>query len=341
MMLSISLRPNRLPLAALLLSLVLAAGCTEDPVSPAEPVSVYATALPQLDGALYYELWLSYPTGKLTAGGNPTPSLTDAEYISVGRFRVTADGTLLDLSGNPASFVIPEGRNPNLFIDAILTVQQPGVNEGTPGPCMLSGAIMEDAGSSFIKLELKGDNAFGGTIVDDSKRYGSFVLDVPTTPDRADYANGIWFIDAPRDSNDLTIRKGIGLPSLPLVESNERWTYETWLLHYTPSGTEYISLGRFMNPARPDSTGAGPGAGPDLTDVYQEPGEDFVAGTPRTLNDGSYGVILSLQPTIAPIGHPFIELLRCDTIPITAARLDSIPMTRLPGAPTLEVTIAR
>lgn len=336
-----SLHPLRLPLAALLCAAsLIAGGCTEDPLSPAQPISVLATSIPPLDGDLYYELWLSYPIGKVAVQSAVT-SPTNAEYVSVGRFRVKSDGSLVDLNGAAATFTIPAGRNAQLFIDGILTVQKPGVTETAPGPRMLSGTLIWSGGEGYADLELRGEDAFGSTITDDTKRYGSFVLDLPTSPTAGNYSQGIWFINKSKDTTDLTIRKGIGFPSLPFVTDNDHWTFETWLVHNLPSGPEYISLGRFVNPARPDSDGAGPGAGSNPAGAYPEPGEDFVTGTQRFLTDGSYGVILSLQPSDFAMSRPLVGLLVRDTIPVTAGRLDSIPMTKFSTTPKLEVTIAQ
>ncbi len=326
----------------LLASFLLLGGCTEDPLTPAQPVSVIASGLPRLDGDLYYELWMSYPLGKVTAGaGSVTAS--DVEYISIGRFRVAEDGRVIPLSNSDPGFMIPAAHNPGFFRDAILTVQRVGVIEGTPGPRMLSGVIEWSNGQGFVKLELKGSDAFGPIIGDETKRYGSFVLDTPTTQDSADYARGIWFIGIDRDpfGGAITIRRGIGMPTLPFVTDNDNWSYEAWLVHHLPGGPEYISLGRFVNPARPDSTGAGSGAGPMVDAIYSAPGEDFIAGGPGGLNDGTYGVLLSLQPRGLGMVRPLISILQRDTIPTTTARLDSVTLVRTPGAPSVEVTIAQ
>jgi hypothetical protein len=68
-----------------------------------------------------------------------------------------------------------------------------------------------------------------------------------------------------------------------------------------------------------DADGAGPYAGPDGP-VPAYPGQDFVSGTVRDLDNGTFGTILSLEPEAdgAPLS-PFLVLFEDNDIDAVGA----------------------
>jgi hypothetical protein len=331
-------RTNLLHTLALLIVLGLAAaGCTNDPIYDTRSVQVSASNIPQLDGDAYYELWFSYPADAASIKG-PRPDHSDDAYFSVGRFKV--DGTdLVGVNGGSPIFTIPPGHNPNLLIDAILTVQSGSAVDTTPGPRMLAGIFAGSASQGRDTLVANGDEALGSKIL--ASDSGRMVLDAPTGA-ATDGAHGIWFVELGFDSGGVaTPIPGLTLSPMPLVDDNADWRYQAWLVHTTSGGTEYIPLGGFTQRDKPDANGAGPGAGPNTANAYSAPGEDFVSGTPRTLNDGTYGVVISAEPTTVALGRPLLPLLRRDLIEAGTPARQVLLLTRPAAAPRLEVIVDR
>jgi hypothetical protein len=314
-----------LPLAAFLI-----AGCTDDPLYPSRQVTVGIVDMPYLENGAYYELWLAYPRDAAQKNP-PVVDRAERQFISIGMFRVGPSGEVQGTDGVPASFQVPPGYNPELFSDAIVTIQQSGGSDSLPGAVLLGGTLIRTGGRSVTRLSLNGRDAFGSsldtlvqdTLVQQNGAIGSFLLDTPTTPSESDYTQGIWFI-----RSDLKTR-GLPLPAQPINPLNPGWEYESWLVHHPGSATpEYISLGRFDSASGRDRNGAGPGAGPNISSAYDVPGEDFVAaGTERMLSDSGYGVVVSLAPKSVPLSHPFIILFQRDTIPVPDVRLQSVDLS--------------
>lgn len=318
-------------LAFLPFALLLFSGCTNDPVYEETSVLVTTSDLPPLDASEgHYELWFSYPEED---GGKPTAAAHgDAEYVSMGTFTVAPDGTLRGIDGGSVAFAVPEGYNPNLLIDAILTVEPPGDTDDDPEGRLLAGTFTGTASLGVAALTLGGFDAFGRAF-DSVNLTGSARLVTPSTSAFDDEVQGIWFL------NDFT-GPGLGLRPHPINLDNEPWTYQSWLTHTTGGTTEYISLGTFDDPAALDANGAGPNAGPDPVS-YMVPGEDFVTGTPRTLNDGTYGLLVTLQPLGLNISRPYYKLLELASIPLGFAADTEMALQATTVKPTVEIEVRR
>jgi hypothetical protein len=203
---------------------------------------------------------------------------------------------------------------------------------------MLSGVFVRAIGSRTTQLKLNGSAAFGSAldfVFDTIRTPRTFLLETPTTREIDDYAQGIWFVTSDLKDSSLP------LAPQPLISTNKLWVYEAWLVRRdSGGGSDYISLGRFNDPSEPDDNGPGPGAGPLPDSAFALPGEDFVAtGVQRQLNDGTYGVVVSLSPAGIALDRPLVTLLRRDTIDAgVAARL---PMTLAPAAtvPVIDVNL--
>ncbi len=295
----------RLPLIGLVLvSLLLLSSCTEDPVFPEQSLVVNVSNLPQLEEEGYYELWFSYPEEGTTIKERSIDH-GDQSYFSVGRFVIDDEGAPHAPGGGAASFALPEGINPNLLIDAIVTVQAPDARADDPGPRVLSGSFHGSEEQGLATLELSGGDAFGTAL--DSIR-GTVRLETSVNAQVDQRPTALWFVDAQGNP-------GLELLVLPLSSDNSEWIYESWIVRETePDTYEYISMGTFDDPDSPDSNGGGPGY--DALDIpFPVPGEDLsYHGEPVTLNNGSYGVLVTLQPTNITLDRPFLPLLTLNTI---------------------------
>lgn len=105
--------------------------------------------------------------------------------------------------------------------------------------------------------------AFGASLFEAA---GRFVLATPTDDDPENERSGIWFMD----TASTPAEAGIDLPEAP-----EGWNYESWVM----LDTQPVSLGRFLSPVGPDSSGVHSGglAPPPF------PGEDLLTDAPTGL----------------------------------------------------------
>ncbi len=311
---------NRPTLQALICIIALAAagmaGCTEDPLYPALTVGATVQGLPHLESDLYYELMFSYPS---TASKQTGTRLDHGEnqYISAGKFTVDSSGALKSLTGTAVSFSLPSGYNPALVIDAVVVIRSSTSPDDTEFRRVMSGPFTGTEHRATAKLLLEDGEAFGEKLLLDS--VGRCTLAAPTSSDPADSVSGLWFVTfspSATHSGAIDTLAGLYLPTQPLNPDNEYWTYQAWLVRNINTATpEYIKLGRFTAPNTNDGNSAGPGAGPMPTRVFRAPGSDFVSPTRRMLNDGTYSVLISLEPDGIELSRPFITLMRLDTIP--------------------------
>lgn len=311
-------------------ALLFFSGCTTDPVAEEHTVLVTTSDLPPLDAAEgHYELWFSYPNdgGKVSAAAHG-----DAEFVSLGTFVVAADGSLKGLDGGIPTFTIPEGYNAHLLIDAILTLEPPGDTDDDPEGRLLGGNFAGTTSLGVATLTLGGADAFGRAF-DSVNLTGSARLVTPSTSSSSDEAQGVWFLGSGMGAS-------LGLRPHPINVDNDAWTYEAWLTRTQSGTTEYISLGTFDDPAAKDKNGAGPNAGPDPV-AWTVPGEDFVSGTLRTLNDGTYGLLVALQPVEMTMGRPFLPLLELDPILLGSPTEIQMALAIAVGKPTVEIEVER
>ena len=314
----------------LLLLLPLFTGCVSDPAFDEQSVTVIGRDLPPLaaeEGT--YELWFSYPDDP-TAGKAAAVAHGDAEYVSMGRFTVDADGTMRGSDGATAELTIPSGYYPSLLIDALLTLEAPGDTDAEPGARLLSGVFTGDDDHGMTTLRMSGSDAFG-TAFDTADRGGSFRLTTPTTTRSDDEAMGVWFEFGEFEQS---------LTTLPASTGNDAWIYAAWLVRDSGGMATTLPLGSFLDPDSLDDNAAGPGAGPDPLGLVV-PGEDFVSGVLRTLNDGTYRVVVSLQPIGFLTARPFLPLFV--PAPIPAGHAPGIPIAIEPPAvePKVEIHVER
>jgi hypothetical protein len=330
-----------LAFALLAILSVVITGCTNDPVAPEHPFSVTIANLPPLGADAQYELWFSYPKAASQEKGS-LPDHEDASYFSVGKFNMDAVGNPVGVTGGTAHFAIPSGYNPQLIGDALVTIEK--VNDGhtVPGPRMLGGLITGSATHASGTLTADDGDALGGRVFTDTTAF--ILLAAPTSDNPADSVSGIWFVQLAYDSTGFPTDTLVGLrmASQPLNLDNPNWTYQSWLVRNegTPQ-EEYIRMGRFNKPSGADSTGAGSGAGSSPSRIYPVPGEDFVTGVHRTLNDGTYGVVVSVEPIGFDLPRPLITLLKANKIPVGIWSHLPVPLVNPVSPPSLQFELDR
>ena len=326
------MKPLTTPALLLLLLVLLIPGCTSDEPFPSLDVAVTGNRLPRLspfEGQ--YVLWFSYPDDPTSEKGSLTQH-SSAQYVPVGSFVVDASGTLTTVEGGALDFTLPDGYNPQLIFDAIVTVELPGEIPAEPSARLLSGPVRGDAGQGRADLTVGGADAFADGFADVvSLETANFALLTPSTPGIDDENRGVWFLSG-------TSAEGLPLPKLPVSHDNPDWVYAAWVTSNT--GGVRVPIGRFTNPDSSDSDAAGPWSGP-TPDPLQLPGSDFVQGTVLALNSGEHGLVVSLQPKDFPVDTPFYELFRIDTIPagVTTGIPLRIPYTRV--EPVVSVSFSR
>ena len=205
---------------------------------------------------------------------------------------------------------------------------------------MLAGVFTGNSSQGYDTLTAIDGEAFGPKIfISDS---GRMVLDAPTASLPADSVHGIWFVELGFDtSGTATAIPGLTLAPMPVNLDNEHWRYQAWLTHTTATGVEYIPLGGFLQRDLPDDNGAGPGAGPNVSKAYQAPGEDFVSGTQRQLNDGTYGVVISAEPTTVALSRPLLTVLQHERIAAGTPARKVLILERPATGPSLQVMVDR
>lgn len=310
----LSLRP------ALLLSALAVAGCsTSDPGPLPKEASVVVHGMPPNPAGTHYTLRVSTPVSD-----KPVSTLHgDAAYTAIGSFTVpkSADTIPLNIEGSaPVKFVIPDSVNTNIIADAIVTLDENNATSDEPGPRFLAGNFTGDDINAHATLTMQGDDAFGTAL---SAISGEASLDGATGSYGTDSARGIWFVLYSLDSagNVISLSPSLSLPELPVNDETEGWTYQGWIAQQTGSTTSYTSLGRFTAPFGADANGAGPGA--SSGNPYPFPGEDFITGSARSLNDGNTIVLVSLDPESIALTAPFLPLM-------SSASLEAATPSRTP-----------
>ena len=208
----------------------------------------------------------------LQAGHYEGWALIGSERVSTGKFRVTADRTLVALNGTAVS-AFPLARDIAEASQISVTIEPEGDRDATPsGVVILNGALV--GGRARLSFPAALEELAGG-----------FILASPTDADLTNEVAGIWFTDT------TATRAGLELPELP-----PGWTFEGW------TGTQGLSfsMGRFVRPTGPDF--ATPFSGP--RPGYRFPGEDFVARLPGTvrppvnLADGASTIAVTIEPDL-------------------------------------------
>ena len=133
---------------------------------------------------------------------------------------------------------------------------------------------------------------------------GDYILNSPTT-NNANCLQGLWFCDTAgvshfngQNPGGLTITGG--------------WVYEAWLINNQTQAL--LSIGRFSSFTGADSDGPGGCAGSGGS--FSKPGQDWITcGQVSNLNNGTYGVFITIEPSSNDASTPFfLKLFKRDII---------------------------
>ena len=303
--------------------------CSDNTTSPTttNQLTVTPTKLKHLDQYTegIYEAWVSFDT----AHGDHN----ETKFNSMGKFNISASGSVVDSNGNPMVFKFKRPYVFNDAKDALITLEPPIDLDTLPGTHILSGNIVISSGSMDASLTVAGDDAFAHVGELFPTAGAKVILNTPTTLTDTDYYRGIWTCD----STGLVSL----FDSLLTLPDTLGWKYEGWIVDTTASPLNYYSTGWFFNPYSADNDGAGIYRGPTpLGITYNFPGQDWVANSPpiTNLKNGKYQFWITLQPTLGTFTTPFfLRIFELYSIPANATKGQLIPVqnvtsTYLPSA---------
>ncbi|HZY10905.1 MAG TPA: hypothetical protein VFF29_07090 [Bacteroidota bacterium] len=295
-----------------------------DTVGPSGPTIYLQTKnLKSLNlGEGHYEAWISFIDPAQQKISSPTDE--DSSFVSIGKFNVNGEGSMLGLDGSPFTPQLSKVRNPQYMVDAIITIESENDTEDLPGSVVIGGAFTGNLRIGTAHLTTDYRDAF---TTDFRNAQGYFLLDAPTSDDPSDSLNGIWFMKSVSPDS-------LGLLNLPYLP--EEWKYESWIqCQFGPPMLDTLSpcsLGKFVLADSADEDGAGVWKG-SRGNGHQYPGQDFVTSPPElkllyvfiTIEpepDNSPKPFHSLKlfgptdiPTQAPRGKPFQLLNNSEKFP--------------------------
>ncbi|MFH1680131.1 MAG: hypothetical protein ABIH26_05730 [Candidatus Eisenbacteria bacterium] len=239
-----------------------------------------ATNLPRLPAGSYYEIWASFPD----------------TLMSVGKFRYV-NRRIVDVESGEEIPGFPSGCSLADASAIRISVENGSAGPEPSGSFLLAGSIAGGAATLSPADPLALGHAYNETAV-------RYVLETPSTASPGDYRRGIWFFE---------VAGGETTSTLPIPDAPSGWKYEGWV--YKVFGApDTASTGSFVTPLGADADSAGPSAGSDGV-VPPFPGQDFVSFPIRNLDDGTYGVFLSLEPEDDPAPRsPFLRIFEDNDI---------------------------
>lgn len=230
---------------------------------------------PTLDG--YYNLFLVL-----------TDSFGTPRTVHLGRFNVTAAGTIVDESGNPKTLTVPVNDTVDLSrsLYSIISIDPSPVI--FPGPTrIVAGPVTVYRDSITARMKMN-DTVAVGSSMDAVLSVNSvvYIINAPTGLS-GDCSKGIWFC-----ANDGISSWAPGSAIIP----GRGWIYQGWIKDRATGN--YTSTGRFYDPDQADMNGAGSCA--DTFGVaYTKPGEDWVkqnCSSVTRIDDGNHEAFVTLQP---------------------------------------------
>ena len=239
--------------------------------------------------------------------------ITSEGAVASGRFTVDSEGEPSESTFQVEQSVVDDASR------YVLTIE-PAVGDD-PAP----------ADTHVLAGDFEGDTAaltigHPDALADDfTSATGEFILAAPTGGPDAPYEYGIWFLIPGEPPSP-----GFALPTLP-----PGWAYEGWIV----DAEGPLSIGRFLDPAAPDSDGPGVTAGPE--DAPPFPGQDFLM-PPEEVRDLSTGhmAVLSIEPepddSPAPfILKPLVREIEAVPAPDTQVMQNDAPTTSPTGSASL------
>jgi len=240
-----------------------------------------------------FELWLALDTNAVRT------------WYSLGRFNINSAGQMVDLSGNAMSFKY-NGDTNRLGLSTVALVTYETDSDPNPSPYGIMSGTLTIGDTIRGDLLISGSDALGGlgaTLLNSPNYIGDYVLSSPTT-NQAQCFKGLWFCDSVGASHFIP---GLDLPG------GSHWKYEGWVVDV--QNTIYYSTGKFtsFNSADQDGPGTATCNGPNPP--FNKPGQEFVTGcSGANLNNGNFGVFITLQPEVLSGTPFFIKLFLRDVI---------------------------
>jgi hypothetical protein len=246
-----------------------------------------------------YQLWIALDTAN------------QREWFSAGRFNVTSQGGLVAEGGGTLTLNFSGDTNRlHLASHSLVTLEKD--NDGAPSPYrIISGPLTISGDEITGDLKMSGAEALGNLGITlgaagPPYAYGDYILYSPTT-NNANCLQGLWFCDTAGVSHfnngnpgGLTITGG--------------WVYEAWLINNQTQ--QLLSIGRFTSFNGADSDGPGGCPGPFPGNAFSKPGQDWIScGQVSNLNNGTYGVFITMEPSSNDDAAPFfLKLFKRDVI---------------------------
>lgn len=247
-----------------------------------------------------YEAWLRFDT-----------SPTYHYYYSFGLFNVDASGNPVDSTGHPITFKYT-GDTTLLYqvTHCLITVEGPGRSGYFGyGPCLLDVVLNKYTDSLAGNLTIGGPQALdavGRALLADPSGGWYTLMSLTSNNPSQDCTKGAWLCGSTGDS---------ALPTLGKLPDNSSWIFEGWIADtQSAGGPYYYSMGRFRDPRHADNDGVGPCAGPNTSNAYDRPGQEWIqpncpTGKPTIFNlsSGIYQIYVTLEPAGEQIGSQAIN----------------------------------
>jgi hypothetical protein len=248
-------------------------------------LDLQVSTLPRLPSGSYYEIWAAFPDTQVSMG----------KFLYVNRKIVDVE-TEEEIRGFPIGCNLLEADAIRISVETESGPPEPS------GSFVLAGTLTDGEATLTTEDALALGHAYTETNL-------GFILETPSTASAGDFRRGIWFYQTTGPETTST---------LPLPEAPPGWRYQGWIVRvFAPTDT--ASTGTFISAVGADADGAGPYAGPDGP-IPGYPGQDFVSGTVRDLDNGTFGTILSIEPAAdgAPLS-PFLVLFEDNDIDAVGA----------------------
>ncbi|MFC2171490.1 anti-sigma factor [Acidobacteriota bacterium] len=221
--------------------LLLLAGCSDEMPTGFSP---FKAAKGEMTGATIVFDGLVNPS--ITGAHYEAWAITEAKWVSLGKFLLDVDGSVVDFDGN-AIERFDGGENIANADTLAITQEPPNDRDSIPSATVImSGVIKADMAALSAPLPQNFRQ----------QMRGKFIIGAPTGgPNNTAMPYGVWFVDP-------AIGPGLVLPFLP-----NGWKYEGWV----NKEDEYVSTGKFTITVGRDESDIH--SGPYPAPPY--PGEDF------------------------------------------------------------------
>lgn len=284
-----------------------------------------------------YELFVSFGSG--TDNNLNT-------YCSMGKFNIAPTLQVVDLSGAPVNFKFNFTPDMTKAVDAIITIEPKPDNDTLPNGPVIMGGIKTIVSNVYVfNFSTQYSNAFGTIASQFLTDSAKFILASPTAGIPSSlYTRGVWFTTDSTGNNP-----GISCASIP---DSLGWIYHAYVVDSRDTVNGIYDIGRFQNP----------GGGDDFNSCYSiggaswiKPGQDWlqancpgaglhdIDGTaPYSLNNGSYNLLITIEPKSRTATTPFFLRMFYGNIPAMlgfniVTILNNVSASHMPGG---DITIS-